>query len=107
MTARYTVEPIDYGPTDHIDRNAKWQVVDTRPVIERYETRNGVSMVEAKPPGRRQMAFCLKHSHAQLVASALNLQDDLADAETMQQQENVLTDIVGKARRARHIHGKA
>ncbi len=75
MTARYVVQAIATGVTDG-QRCATWQVVDTRPEIEQYESQLGVTMTETKAPAWRQVAFCLKRQHADKIAEALNLDPD-------------------------------
>lgn len=67
---RYVVKRILYMPAPAA--MSGWQIVDTQPACEEYETSLGAVMTETKPPPWRQVAFCLKESHAKLVASALN-----------------------------------
>lgn len=68
---RYLVQPIPYGVTDS-ERRASWSVVDTRPECEHYTTQAGVELLEERPPVWRQVAYCLKQGHAEMIRDALN-----------------------------------
>lgn len=70
---RYLVQPIAYGVTDS-ERRASWTVVDTRPECEHYTTQAGVELLEERPPVWRQVAYCIKQGHAEMIRDALNSQ---------------------------------
>ncbi len=69
---RYEVREVPYGNTPSPDANAKWTVVDTKPECEAFETRMGAELVEEQAPAWRNVAFCMKRGHADMVAGALN-----------------------------------
>lgn len=75
MTARYVVQAVPYGNTNDRDTNAPWCVVDMQPELEQYEIRSGTIMTETKVPPWRKVAYCMKRSHADKIATALNVED--------------------------------
>lgn len=69
---RYEVREVPFGNTPHPDINARFTVVDLRPECETFETRMGGELVEDKPPAWRNVAFCMKRGHAEMICGALN-----------------------------------
>jgi hypothetical protein len=72
MTSRYEVREVPFGNTPSPDVNARWAVVDLRPECEAFVTKFGAELVEDRPPAWRNVAFCMKQGHAQMVCAALN-----------------------------------
>lgn len=69
---RYRVREVPYGNTPSPDINAPFTVVDTTPQCETFTTKTGAELTEETPPAWRNVAFCMKRGHAEMVASALN-----------------------------------
>lgn len=69
---RYEVREVPFGNTPNPDINARWTVVDLRPECETFETKLGDELVEEQAPAWRNVAFCMKRGHAEMICSALN-----------------------------------
>lgn len=52
-----------------------WRVCDMRPEPEEYQTIMGGTLTEAKAPPWRDVAYCVKEAHAQMICSLLNYVD--------------------------------
>ncbi len=94
MSARYVVQPVPYGNTGSLGVNAPWCVVDTKPEPESFVTRMGATVTEERAPATRQVAFCMREGHANLIANRLNAAIMLEACDTREDVAGVLSYLI-------------